>query len=354
MAGGLARRVAMVAEARAANPGAVYIDLGGQGVQPAPRPLIARPLAALEPAAVGAGPDDLLELAPWADLPLTSLTPPTTGPAPPASRVVEAGGVKVAVLSVAFGPLTTRELADQAATAIAARRAEGCAVAVLLSHLSATSTERLVDRLPAADRPHLVALATDADEPGDPYEKLGATWVPLAHKGRSLATVRLVPAADGWAVEVEQRLVDEGPVDPEVQAWVDAYHAAQAVTAVAASPSPYPRPSACLPCHEPAVTAWRGHAHGRAVATLEAAGRLTPDCLPCHDERYRREQVRSAPPDAGVECATCHGGLAAHLADSATPTTPATDCLTCHTPEHSPAWDAPRYCAAVTAVCAPG
>jgi hypothetical protein len=163
-------------------------------------------------------------------------------------------------------------------------------------------------------------------------------------------------------VSVEQLLVTDGPRDPVVQGWVDAYYRRQREGEQATAPqqtagASFHRPAACLPCHAPAVTAWRQHAHARAVATLEAKERDVAACLRCHDERLRREGLRSpaADPDRGVECASCHDGLAEHVKGKGQATRPtAATCHACHTPEHSPKWDSAAYLAQVRAVCGGG
>ncbi|MBI5834767.1 MAG: hypothetical protein HZB16_20905 [Armatimonadetes bacterium] len=196
-------------------------------------------------------------------------------------------------------------------------------------------------------RPRLVALATDDNQAAPGYDKLGATWVPIAQRGRSLSRVTLTAEGDLWRAEVVQKLILEGPRDAQVQGWVDAYYAALKAQASAADAS-FPRPAQCLPCHEPVVKAWRGHAHARAVATLEKANRAVPECLACHDEQARRGAGRAAD-GGGVECASCHDKLSEHVADGRK--TALLPCGRCHAPEHSPRFDEARYRALVRAVC---
>jgi len=368
VAGGLARRAQVVADLRSRQPDLLLVEMGSQGTQAEAWPLLARALGALRPAAVGLGPDDLAGawLPAATSLPLTSLTPPlpaeqspgaerSRSAPPPVSQILKApGGVKVGFLSVAFGPLTTSELVAKAQAEVAKLRAAGCALWVLGSHLGATGTERLVSRLAPDDRPRVVALATSANEPAPPSDKLGATWVPVAQKGRSLSQVTLTSAGDGWAVNVTHHLLTDGPRDAMVQGWVDDYYRARQVAAqpAASATASFARPAACVACHEPQVKAWRGHAHARAVDTLAGKGRLVPECLRCHDERQRRDHQPSGPGDRGVECASCHDTPPAHLERKASATRPSlATCTACHNPEHSPRFQPDAAWAAVRDLC---
>ena len=364
--GGLPRRTRLVASLAMARPDAIVIDVGDQqATTDAMLDLTVRVGQRLRVAVAGLSQGDLLSNLAVADRFLAAGIPATSLAAqdPRAEGIangmwLSSGGQSLGMLCLDVGDRSFSELAVAAQQTITATQPSPVAREpsppwVMVSYLGLPSTRAILAAMPSRGLVPLVVLVGDQDETRTPLIVDGVVYTTLTPRGGTVATVRLAPTAEGWDVTVEQRLVDEGPVDPVVQAWVDAYHASQAVTAVAASPSPYQRPSACLPCHEPSVAAWRAHDHGRAVATLAAVGRLTPDCLPCHDERYRREQVRAAAPDAGVECATCHGGLDAHLAEPTTPPTAGVDCLTCHVPEHSPGWDAARYRASVAAVCSP-
>jgi hypothetical protein len=223
----------------------------------------------------------------------------------------------------------------------------------LVAHLPRADAEALLAMLPDRLQPELLLLATDDNLPAPAETRGGVTWVPMAHNGRSLSAITLEP---GRPPRVEQRLVADGPRDAAVQAWIDAYFAQmQAGEAQPATdkPASFPRVAACRPCHGAVVEAWRGHPHARAVETLIAKQRDVAACLRCHDERLRRDGVRSGPGDRGVECASCHDGLPAHLAQ---PTSKATSpsvglCRHCHDDEHSPHWSADTYLASVRAVC---
>jgi hypothetical protein len=370
-AGGLARRGAMIEQWRAETGQAhVLIEAGSLGMSEDRRPLIARCLALFGVDAVALSSSDLED---WARLaPLlaehalgaTCLTPPVQppgrdGPPPPAvSRVVEAGGGwRVGVLSAAVGALATVDLSD--AVAAETRRlhqAEHCAVVVLVSHLADDETSRLLGRLAEAERPDLIALATEADLVQAPDQRLGRPWVYLCHRGRSFSTAVFKPGAPP---AVTTQLVDEGARKAAIVALVDEYYRqmreGETAAAVRDADVKYPRPAACAGCHAKAVAAWRLHPHARAVTTLEHLGRDVAGCLRCHDETLRRAGVRpAATGDRGVQCATCHARLEEHLKAPQTHRPSSLDrggCEGCHTAENSPHWDYEAYRANVVGAC---
>jgi len=96
------------------------------------------------------------------------------------------------------------------------------------------------------------------------------------------------------------------------------------------------RPHPCVPCHGKQVEHWQTTRHASAVQTLRDKGNLSPQCLTCHSELYRRTKQLPAPAishptsrsevvDAdgigaevpihrdpfrvaeGVSCSSCHG-----------------------------------------------
>jgi len=359
-AGGLARRASLVAELRRMWPDLVLVDAGDLGQDPRRLPVTTRALAAMGVDAVALGSVDLDRwevLAPLArerGLATCSVTPLVPGltaeAAPAASQIVGAvGGPRLGLVSVAEGPLGGARLAAATRTELLSLRTQGVAYRALAAHLPLASAQRLVDALGDDAKPDVVFLATDANLPAPATVRDGVTWVPLAHKGRSLAAVTLAP---GTAPVVAHTLVAAGPKDAQVQGWVDAYFAAVRAgePPPATSTATFPRPDACAECHQPAVEAWRRHPHARAVETLVARGRDVAACLRCHDERLRRDGVRSAHGPRGVECATCHDGLEAHLAKAQSKPTRLA-CDRCHTAEHSPRWQPDTYLWSVTDVC---
>jgi hypothetical protein len=362
-AGGLARRATLLAELRRAQPDLIVVDPGLLGSDPGALPVTARSLAAMGVDGLGLADSDLEQwptLAPLlaADgLSATTVTPlaPAAGqpPAPPRCLLLgAAGGPRLGLVAVSWGALTRAEMMTAVRTALAEARRLGASHTALAAHLTRADAEKLLAALPDAELPELVLLATEDNFPRPPDTTGGVTWVPVAQKGRSLSVITLAP---GRPPAVEQRLVGEGPRDPLVQGWVDDYNAwvlkgeHGVSTDVAAS---FPRPAACVKCHGAIVERWRAHPHSHAVETLIERKRDTAACLRCHDERLRRDGVRSDTGDRGVECASCHDRLAEHVDRQAKAATPGRErCLGCHSAENSPHFDYEVYLKSVREVC---
>lgn len=362
-AGGLARRAAMIAEQRCIWPDLALLDLGDLGQDPLRLPVITRSLAALGADALALGTSDLdrweklspaltaAALAATSVVPLVGNEPPLAVP-PRSLTVGPPRGPQLGVVSVAWGAWTRAQMVEATRAELDRLRQAHIEHLALAAHLSRADAERLLDALGDASQPDLLLLATDDNFPRPVFVRGRVTWVPVAHKGRSLSLITL--RADG-PPQVEQQLVGDGPRDPVVQGWVDAWfrdvkagETRPATTTVAS----FPRVAACLPCHEPVVKAWRAHGHSRAVETLVARGRDVAGCLRCHDERLRRDGLRSEPGDRAVECASCHDGLTEHVAGKGQATKPdAARCETCHVAEHSPRWRYQDYLPTVARAC---
>lgn len=364
LAGGLANRAALLNEWRAEGPGAkVVIELGDMGEVPDRRAIIARGLARFGVDVLALGPMDLAHWADWQPIlaahavkPI-SMTTPEGDEALPISQIVETGGWKVGVVSL--NTLTTPDypLFDRVVAEVGRLRAEGCQPVVVASFLRHTDTMLLLEYFPAEERPEVVAQAMDWDFEDQTSERFGITWAPVARRGRSVTSITFQP--DGTQTTWSRLNEDGEGQDATIRAWVDAYYQQQRVGEVSASPTAatvaFARPEACLPCHQASVEAWREHPHAHAVETLEIIERDVAGCLGCHDETFRRASIR--PPltgDRGVQCATCHGGLEAHLDAPETNLPTGLDqagCETCHMVEHSPNWNYQRYLASVVGAC---
>ncbi len=110
---------------------------------------------------------------------------------------------------------------------------------------------------------------------------------------------------------------------------------------------------ACRGCHTAAFNWWRGHAHGRAYATLETRNKnFNLSCVGCHVTGYLEpggSTVTHVERLQDVGCESCHGPGSQHAAD---PTgaavnvrgdTPETTCVRCHNEEHSDTFDYATY-----------
>jgi len=112
----------------------------------------------------------------------------------------------------------------------------------------------------------------------------------------------------------------------------------------------------CGNCHVEKQKAWRATKHAGAWNTLQASGHATPACNNCHTTNGTSN---NAPDSSGffaantegqkfyydVQCESCHGAGAAHMAGPETSqpvgtivadTGLATGCGTCHSGEHNP------------------
>lgn len=98
---------------------------------------------------------------------------------------------------------------------------------------------------------------------------------------------------------------------------------------------------ACKDCHGAIYEAWSKTKHARALDRLSDANRRK-ECVRCHitDGGDKLIEKRLRVVNAGVQCETCHGAAAAHVADPAVrtglvKTTPESRCRECHN-EKSP------------------
>jgi len=92
---------------------------------------------------------------------------------------------------------------------------------------------------------------------------------------------------------------------------------------------------ACRSCHEPIYEAWAKTKHASALDRLSAADQQTP-CLGCHVTGPKSRVLDGKKvANRGVQCESCHGAAAAHVADPTLKTalvkTPAASgCEACH------------------------
>jgi hypothetical protein len=131
---------------------------------------------------------------------------------------------------------------------------------------------------------------------------------------------------------------------------------------VAPGDATYTGVETCAPCHAPAVAWWRGHAHGRAYATLVKRDKqFNLSCVGCHVTGYGKPGGAAVVQSSGltdVGCESCHGPGSLHAEDPDI----ATDknvrlavaesvCVECHNKEHS---DRFAYAAYKAMLMAPG
>lgn len=115
--------------------------------------------------------------------------------------------------------------------------------------------------------------------------------------------------------------------------------------------SPYVLSETCGKCHVAEYETWKGSLHANAFAALETRRRVyDAACVGCHSLGFQKEgfvNIKATPQYANVQCESCHGPGAAHIADPKAGgyKTPSKNesCLVCHDRENSPDFDFARY-----------
>jgi 2',3'-cyclic-nucleotide 2'-phosphodiesterase (5'-nucleotidase family) len=379
--GGFARIGSLVDSLRREDRATAYLDAGGFFPDLSTRSDLAafmvRMLREIAPVAVGVAPRDLhlgpsvlVSLVREAGLPVTcaNLVDRRTGaPLFPTTRLVDVGGVKLGVFALLgerfeLGAardtvlVTDPELAAQ--KAIAALRAQGAQVVVLLSQLGRVGGEDIATAVPGIDA---VFLGRDAPilEHG---RRVGAALVSYAgERGQHVGVIRLALDAKG---KVADGTIDVASLDPgvrehpallsKVKAFEDAYNermrkeqlGAQAAEGAENDPvDHFVGDAVCARCHTAEAAQWKTTAHSLAWETLVREKKdATPDCVPCHVVGYRQpggfQTAASTPHLVNVQCENCHGMGTSHgetMAESAGKKEQA--CRTCHNPERDPEFD---------------
>ncbi|MBW2457783.1 MAG: hypothetical protein JRI68_24980 [Deltaproteobacteria bacterium] len=108
--------------------------------------------------------------------------------------------------------------------------------------------------------------------------------------------------------------------------------------------------SYCVACHQDQATHWATTQHAQAFATLEHTNHdYSPSCFPCHTVGFGYLGgfllPNLTPAMANVQCESCHGAGADHVAAPALGFAPpaVTQCTKCHTTENSPQFDLGTY-----------
>jgi hypothetical protein len=149
----------------------------------------------------------------------------------------------------------------------------------------------------------------------------------------------------------------DAPSDTATRALMDAHdlrvneHNRVALAAIRPKPVPEGEPGyagseRCGSCHGPAFAWWRGHAHGRAYATLvDRHKQFNLSCVGCHVTGYNQPGGATVVHNEGltdVGCESCHGPGSLHVEDqdvapdkNVTRTVAEAVCKHCHNPEHS-------------------
>jgi len=115
--------------------------------------------------------------------------------------------------------------------------------------------------------------------------------------------------------------------------------------------SPYATSEACAKCHAPEYELWQKTRHSQAFAGLATRQRVyDAACIGCHSVGYQQQgfiNIKATPQFANVQCESCHGPGAAHVAKPvkgqySTPAAPAS-CIACHDRDNSPDFVFEKY-----------
>lgn len=282
---------------------------------------------------------------------------------------LERGGLRIAVIGLLDNMLAPRALhpgdvplrvLDPVETArrLSAELGPRCDLLVALSHLGLVRSEELARAVPELD----VVVSGHGRLRLDGSRRSGsAVVVHSRSEGKFIGDLTLTVDGDGRIVEAaaEQPALDlEVPEAEEYGALIAEYHAAlRAQRPVRPEGDPlFTGALACASCHREAYAQWSSSAHARAIETLAEIGRdHNPECLACHTTGYGQPggfYDRTASTGlAGVQCESCHGPGAAHVAWHRTPhgervvLSRAVDpmaCTVCHDETNDPDFDLTR------------
>ena len=386
--GGFARSAMVLDSLRSAGAAFLYVDAGGAFPDQDGRTDLAafmyQSLRDQDPAAVGVGPRDLRHgvqflqsLVRETKLPVlcANLVDRSTGKRLfPATRVVTVRGVKVGLFALIgehwdLGPardsLAVTDAENAAHEAVAALRAQGAQVILLLSQLGKVGGEDLAAAVPGI---HAIILGHDVPilERG---RHVGDAMLSYAGElGQHLGVIRLAldraGRPDGGDVEVRALgpgVREQPAMLAHVKAFEDAFNERMRKEMLAlrggddqdADPvDHFVGVAVCERCHEPQAAQWRTTAHALAWETLEREKKdATPECITCHVVGFREPGgFRSAgltPGLMNVQCENCHGIGTQHREAWLQQLSPLT-CQNCHRDEHDPEFDYERKLALVT------
>lgn len=387
--GGLARRAAFADSVRAANPNLLVVDAGGwfpeETDYEAAAVFMADAMAELGVAAAGLGESDLrygraflLATLQRAKLPATcaNVVDAASGRTLlPPHLVRTVGRAKVGLFGLLspaadLGPsrdsLRVTDPLAAAERTVAALRAKGATVIVLLSGLGKVESEEVANVIEGID---LVVAGRKVPLFPNGRRTGGATVVFGGEQSHYVGVSRLALDGAGRVASAEattHRLGPEIAEQPAMLAAVTAFEtdfneelrrreARLALLAVAGEDGDADEPrdhyvgaEVCARCHRAEYEQWRTTKHARAWETLVAGhADSRTDCVPCHVVGYRKpggfRTAADAPRLADVQCENCHGMGTAHDATrAAAPLTEAT-CRQCHDATSSPAFSFQLY-----------
>lgn len=281
----------------------------------------------------------------------------------PGGVVVERGSLRFGVVGVTAGSPEGCEVGDARVLAESALAALGD---VDVSVLLAPQSERELDAWGADQSAFDLVVVGNSDMPSTTAIPWGEGWrLQSGSRGKQVGVATIQPVAggqrlartddgDGSAHALSVRLVALAEAlreDPAIavivadgKARIAEAEAApsrpiDSVARRVASGSAYAGRDVCTGCHVQEDAQWQTTPHAHAWTTLDAAGRgLDRSCVGCHVTGWEQDSGPQEPAAIGpfrdVQCESCHGPSAAHVADPAgvkPVRSPAvTVCTTCH------------------------
>ena len=378
--GGFARIAAYADSVRALHPATVFLDAGGSFPETDGRTDLAefmyRSLVRLGTGAMGVAPRDLRHgVAFLRDLVHRTGAPVTCAnladarthrPVFPTEVLVDVAGVRVGVFALfgerfdrgpAADSLEVLDPENEAHAEVAALRARGAQVVILLAQLGRVGAEDLVSAVPGIDAAILgydipVYEAgrriggTVASYAGDQGQFLGVTTVELGADGHVADATCAVASLDPGVREQPAMLAS-------VRAFEDAYNERmrreeRSAALASGDDDPvdhYVGERVCARCHQVESDQWRTTAHSLAWETLQRVKKdATPECIPCHVVGFQQpggfQTAERTPQLVNVQCENCHGMGTQHGDDwLQRERVQEGTCMTCHNHERDPEFD---------------
>lgn len=370
--GGVSRRANLLAKMKAKSWPVVAVDLGGL----INRARVARPqteskfklahdaLKGMGYAAVGMGVEELKlnpalllgyhdpEKLPFVCCNIVLFDTPGEGVS--RFRIVEAGGLKIAITGVlgdSFKPdvfpeegvqnVTFSNPTEELTKVLAEIDAAGADVRVLLSNSSVEESKKLIETFPQFD---VVMTAGGPGEPDPTPLFVGKTLLAMTgEKGKHTGVVGVFPKDEKQKLRYELVDIDPKRFDdtPEMRALMAEYQDVLKLLLIAENDPAVDHPSGtefvgaetCGKCHTKAYAKWETSRHAHALESLKTGRKgeeatwisriHDPECLACHVTGWSpTEYVRftsgyssetATPHLLGQQCENCHGPGKAHV-----------------------------------------
>ena len=369
--GGLPRRATAIAQFVKENPNTIIVDSGNltEGAGSTKLDIVASAMAKMGYVAVGVGDRDARLGADFYDkMAAHKLTVVDSSPGADKSAVPfvlrNVGGVKVGIISFGYASpgvkVDDMELRKARFSALKDARSK-CDVLILLDQAGVAKREWIERNCPRLGTPDVI-IRGFADSTGNDEEEVVARAhiMPALYQGKQIGVVDLEvePNVDPKVTLNRVTLDDKYTEEPELLKQINDAMAAAGLapntstvqgspTHVITPPAVY-SPNLCKACHLKQYEDWAQTKHAKALQTLVDAKKTTPDCLPCHSQRFRTTgQYVVDNGVGGVDCMTCHSASLPHgmerKAMAARSAVQPAICLQCHTKEHSPTYDQNTY-----------